>query len=40
LCRTHHRIVKQHPQWTLAQPWPGLLIWVTPAGTWHIVQPE
>jgi hypothetical protein len=40
LCRTHHRIFKQHPQWQLIQPWPGLLIWVAPAGTWHIVVPQ
>jgi hypothetical protein len=40
LCRTHHRVVKQHPTWTLFQPWPGLLIWVTPSGTWHIVTPQ
>jgi hypothetical protein len=40
LCRTHHRVIKQHPTWTLVQPWPGLLIWVTPAGTWHIVTPQ
>jgi uncharacterized protein DUF222 len=40
LCRTHHRIIKQHPHWTLVQPWPGLLIWVTPTGTWHIVMPQ
>jgi hypothetical protein len=31
LCRRHHRL-KQHPQWCLFQPWPGLLVWVTPAG--------
>jgi hypothetical protein len=40
LCRAHHRIVKQHPQWTLVQPWPGILIWVAPAGSWHIVMPQ
>jgi hypothetical protein len=40
LCRTHHRVVKQHPSWTLLQPWPGLLIWLTPSGTWHIVTPQ
>jgi hypothetical protein len=37
LCRTHHRVIKQHPAWTLLQPWPGLLVWITPAGKWHIV---
>jgi hypothetical protein len=36
LCRRHHRL-KQHPQWRLFQPWPGLLVWVTPAGRWHTV---
>jgi hypothetical protein len=39
LCRHHHKL-KQHPQWHLFQPWPGLLIWVTPAGKWHTVIPE
>ncbi|MCW2913638.1 MAG: endonuclease [Actinomycetia bacterium] len=39
LCRRHHRL-KQHPQWRLFQPWPGLLVWVTPAGKWHTVIPE
>jgi hypothetical protein len=37
LCRTHHRVIKQHPAWTLLQPWPGLLVWITPTGKWHIV---
>ncbi|HEX6469173.1 MAG TPA: DUF222 domain-containing protein [Streptosporangiaceae bacterium] len=40
LCRTHHRVFKQHRQWKLIHLWPGLLIWVAPAGTWHIVLPE
>ncbi|MFD0686105.1 HNH endonuclease signature motif containing protein [Actinomadura fibrosa] len=39
LCRRHHR-TKQSPGWALHQPWPGLLVWITPAGTWHIVRPE
>jgi hypothetical protein len=39
LCRRHHRL-KASPGWRLFQPWPGLLIWITPSGTWHIVQPE
>jgi hypothetical protein len=39
LCRRHHR-TKQTPGWRLFQPWPGLLIWITPSGTWHIVRPE
>jgi hypothetical protein len=40
LCRAHHRIIKQHSSWTLVQLFPGLLIWVTPSGTWHIVTPQ
>ena len=40
LCRAHHRVIKQHPSWTLLQPWPGLLVWITPAGKWHIVMPQ
>jgi hypothetical protein len=39
LCRHHHKL-KQNPQWHLFQPWPGLLVWVTPAGKWHTVIPE
>ncbi|WP_433473123.1 DUF222 domain-containing protein [Spirillospora sp. CA-142024] len=38
LCRRHHR-AKQSPGWTLIQPWPGLLIWITPSGRWHIPLP-
>jgi hypothetical protein len=38
LCRRHHR-TKQHPHWRLAQIFPGLLVWITPAGRWHIVRP-
>ncbi|HEX6472637.1 MAG TPA: DUF222 domain-containing protein, partial [Streptosporangiaceae bacterium] len=40
LCRAHHRVLKQHWQWKLIQLWPGLLIWMAPAGTWHIVLPQ
>lgn len=40
LCRGHHRVFKQHPQWKLIQLWPGLLVWVAPSGTWHIVLPQ
>ncbi|MBC6460912.1 HNH endonuclease signature motif containing protein [Actinomadura sp. HBU206391] len=36
LCRRHHR-TKQHRTWWLVQPFPGLLVWVTPAGRWHTV---
>jgi hypothetical protein len=39
LCRRHHKL-KQHRRWRLLQLWPGLLIWITPAGTWHIITPE
>jgi hypothetical protein len=39
LCRRHHRS-KQSPGWKLVQPWPGLLVWITPAGTWHITLPN
>ena len=39
LCRRHHR-TKQTPGWNLTQPWPGLLIWTTPSGTWHITLPH
>ncbi|MFA1545551.1 HNH endonuclease signature motif containing protein [Actinomadura chokoriensis] len=39
LCRRHHRL-KQRPDWRLVQVWPGLLIWVTPAGAWYIVRPD
>ncbi|GAA2105800.1 HNH endonuclease signature motif containing protein [Actinomadura alba] len=39
LCRRHHRL-KATPGWRLCQPWPGLLIWITPSGTWHIVTPQ
>jgi hypothetical protein len=38
LCRKHHR-TKQTPGWRLLQPWPGLLIWITPSGRWHITLP-
>lgn len=39
LCRRHHRL-KQSPGWSLHQIWPGLLVWVTPAGAWYIVRPD
>ncbi|WP_370671572.1 HNH endonuclease signature motif containing protein [Actinomadura chibensis] len=39
LCRRHHRL-KQTRGWKLHQLWPGLLIWVTPAGAWYIVRPD
>lgn len=39
LCRRHHRL-KQSPGWKLHQIWPGLLVWVTPSGAWHIIRPD
>ncbi|QKW33360.1 DUF222 domain-containing protein [Actinomadura sp. NAK00032] len=39
LCRRHHRL-KQTPGWTLHQIWPGLMLWTTPSGNWHIVRPD
>lgn len=39
LCRRHHR-TKQTPGWKLLQLWPGLLVWITPSGTWHITLPD
>ncbi|GAA2104462.1 HNH endonuclease signature motif containing protein [Actinomadura alba] len=39
LCRRHHR-TKQHRTWWLVQPFPGLLVWITPAGHWHMVLPS
>jgi hypothetical protein len=38
LCRRHHR-AKQEPGWRLIQIWPGLLLWITPAGHWHLTGP-
>ncbi|WP_231405417.1 HNH endonuclease signature motif containing protein [Actinomadura viridis] len=39
LCRRHHR-TKQTRGWKLTQIWPGLLIWITPSGAWHITLPN
>ncbi|MGH3389504.1 MAG: HNH endonuclease, partial [Actinomadura sp.] len=38
LCRGHH-LLKQHPDWTLTQIWPGALLWITPTGHWHLTGP-
>jgi hypothetical protein len=38
LCRRHHT-VKQSPGWRLQQPWPGVLLWITPTGHWRITAP-
>lgn len=38
-CRRHHRL-KQHPDWLLTQPRPGVLTWRTPAGLSYPVTPE
>ncbi|MQY02632.1 HNH endonuclease signature motif containing protein [Actinomadura macrotermitis] len=45
LCRRHHRTkqttrTNETAGWRLFQPWPGVLIWITPAGTWHITLPS
>jgi hypothetical protein len=39
LCRRHHRL-KQSSGWKLVQPWPGVLVWVTPSGKWYITLPD
>jgi hypothetical protein len=38
LCRRHHRC-KQTQGWTLEQPSPGVLIWITPAGRRYSTTP-
>jgi hypothetical protein len=38
LCRRHHTL-KQTKGWNLVQIWPGVLLWITPTGHWHIVAP-
>jgi hypothetical protein len=38
LCRRHHRC-KQAQGWTLEQPSPGVLIWITPAGRRYSTMP-
>jgi hypothetical protein len=30
---------KQQPGWHLIQVWPGLLLWITPAGRWYLTGP-
>jgi hypothetical protein len=39
LCRSHH-LLKQHPDWTLIQLWPGALLWITPTGHWYLADPD
>ncbi|MGH3390763.1 MAG: HNH endonuclease signature motif containing protein [Actinomadura sp.] len=39
LCRGHH-MLKQHPDWTLVQLWPGVLLWTSPTGHWYLVGPD
>jgi hypothetical protein len=39
LCRGHHRL-KQTPEWTLIQLWPGVLLWIAPTGHWYLVGPD
>src|SRR5580693_2286369 len=37
-CRRHHQ-VKQAPGWTLTQPEPGVMRWITPAGRTYTTRP-
>ncbi len=39
LCRYHHK-VKQAPGWHLAQPEPGVLVWITPSGRTYTTTAE
>jgi hypothetical protein len=39
LCRRHHQ-VKQSEGWTLQQPSPGVLVWLTPAGRRYTTLPS
>ena len=39
LCRFHHQ-VKQAENWTLEQPSPGIMAWLTPAGRRYITLPS
>jgi hypothetical protein len=39
LCRRHHR-VKQSEGWTLTQPTPGVMVWLTPAGRRYTTLPS
>jgi hypothetical protein len=39
LCRYHHAL-KQHPQWRLDQPVPGVFVWTTPVGRTYLVEPD
>jgi hypothetical protein len=39
LCRHHHKL-KQDRKWLLLQPWPGVLVWLTPAGKWEVITPD
>jgi hypothetical protein len=39
LCRHHHQ-VKQAEGWTLIQPSPGVLVWLTPAGRRYTTMPS
>jgi hypothetical protein len=38
LCRFHHR-TKQSNGWALHHLYPGVLLWITPTGSWRIVGP-
>jgi hypothetical protein len=37
-CRRDHRL-KQHPRWKSEQPFPGIIIWTTPAGRRYTTEP-
>jgi hypothetical protein len=39
LCRFHHR-TKQCDGWDLHHLYPGVLLWITPTGSWRIVGPD
>jgi hypothetical protein len=39
LCRFHHQ-VKQAENWTLEQPGPGIMTWLTPAGRRYVTLPS
>jgi hypothetical protein len=38
LCRFHHR-TKQSHGWALHHLFPGVLLWITPSGSWRIIGP-
>lgn len=38
LCRHHHR-TKARNNWRVLHLWPGVLLWITPSGHWHLTGP-